>query len=159
MVEPETPKEDKPKVILLPHQAFRPRSKKQKVEIDFRDSESGEIKNISWEVKALSPRLMIKHAKEFGALEGQKYDENEVKEMEVNEQIELMQLLAPLIDIVLPYCCVNPKVKFEGDTTQQEINIDDIELEALLKIFITIFNISGIGKQAAENKKKLLKLQ
>lgn len=157
----ETPesKEIKEKVILLPHQAFKPRSRKQEVEVEFKVPETGEIKHIKWQVKAISPRLMIKHAKHFSALEGQKYDEDGVKEMPVNEQVELMQLLAPLVDVVLPFCCVEPKVVFEGETTATQINIDDIELEALLKIFIAIFNVSGIGKEAAEDKKKLLKLQ
>lgn len=157
----ETPesKELKQKIILLPHQAFKPRSKKQHVEVEFTDIDTGEIKIVSWEVKALSPRLMIKHAQEFAALEGQKYEEDKVEEMPFKEQVSLMQLLAPLVDIVLPYCCIEPKVIFEGDTTPSAINIDDIELEALLKLFITIFNISGLGKKAADDKKKLLKLQ
>lgn len=145
------------KKILQPYEAFKPKSLSKEIEVEYTDPDTDELKTIKWTVKAISPRLMIQHAEHFEPLEGREYDED--KPVPLKEQVRMMKLLAPLIDIVLPYCCVKPKIVFNGLTDQNQVNIDDIDLEALFKIFIGIFNISGMGKKSEEYKKKLSKPQ
>jgi hypothetical protein len=87
----------------------------------------------------MSARLMVKNYKNFAAL-----DQSDNKNMTLEQQADMMQKLAPLIDVVLPECCINPKIVFEGETGPGKIHIDDMDLETLMKLFSGIFEASGI---------------
>ena len=69
------------------------------------------------------------------------------KELSRDEEIETLEKLAPLIDVILPFCCLNPKIIMEGQSTDKEINIDDLDIQTLMELFSAIFTASGVSDQ------------
>ena len=45
---------------------------------------------------------------------------------------------------------VTSKIIFEGDTGPNQINIDDVPLDTLMRLFGEIFKASGIDEEAAK---------
>jgi hypothetical protein len=58
----------------------------------------------------------------------------------------------PLLKIILPACCVEPKVSQQGD--DESLGIDEIALEDLIELFGHIFDLSGLTKAAEDARKK-----
>jgi hypothetical protein len=139
--------------MVKPSSIFKSRSAPKKIQTKFIDEQNKEIM-LDWIVKPLSPRLMVQNYKYFAALE--KMDTNEKgTELTEDEQIETLEKLAPLIDVVLPYCCVEPKIVMEGETNDKQINIDDLSVETLMSLFSGIFESSGLAKKGEEQRKNL----
>jgi len=138
--------------MVKPHEVFNSKKREVKtIQTEFKKPGVEQPIKLDWDVKPMSPRLMVKHYKNFAAL-----DQAEKKDLTPEEQAEIMQKLAPLIDIILPECCVNPKIVFEGETKAGQIHIDDLDLETLIKLFSGIFDASGIipEKELKENLKE-----
>jgi len=143
--------------MVKPHEIFVNKSRPKIVKTKFRKEDDTEIE-IEWKIKPLSPRLMAKNYKYFAALQGQDLTEEDAKDMSQERQIDMMESLAPLLDIVLPYCCIEPKVVFEGNTTPQQINIDDIDLQTLMSLFEEIFKSTGLTDEGDKERKNLSKV-
>lgn len=127
--------------MVKPHEVFSSKNRQAKViTTEFKKKDVDKPIKVEWEVKPMSPRLLVKNYKNFAAL-----DQKETKDMTIEQQAEMMQKLAPLIDVVLPECCINPKVVFEGETKNGFIHIDDLDLETLIKLFTGIFEASGLS--------------
>jgi hypothetical protein len=132
--------------MVRPHEVFNSRKRQvKKITTDFNKEGVEKPIKLEWEVKPMSPRLMVKNYKSFAALDG-----TDQKNMTIEQQADMMQKLAPLIDVVLPECCVNPKIVFEGETRPGAIHIDDLDLESLMKLFSGIFEASGITQKEDE---------
>ncbi len=128
--------------MVKPHEVFNSKKRASKViTTEFKKENVEEPVKVEWEVKPLSPRLLVKNYKNFAAL-----DQAQAANLTLEQQAEMMQKLAPLIDVVLPECCINPKIVFEGDTKSGQVHIDDLDLETLIKLFSGIFEASGIVK-------------
>lgn len=140
--------------MVKPHEVFTNKRGLKMIKIDF-VKDDGEKVVIDWKIKPLTPRLMVHNFKNFAALENHKKD---TKDMTLLEQGEMMEGIAPLIDIILPKCCVEPKVVFEGDTTANQINIDDIDLPTLMEIFAKIFEASGVNPEKEAERANLQKV-
>jgi hypothetical protein len=127
-------------MTVKPHEVFNSKNRAVKtITTDFKKPGVEKPIQVEWEVKPLSPRLMVKNYKNFAAL-----DQAQAANLSIEEQAGMMQKLAPLIDVILPECCVNPKIVFEGETKKGEVHIDDLDLETLIKLFSGIFEASGI---------------
>jgi len=143
--------------MVSPGIIFRNKGKSRMVQVKSKD-ESGEPITLDWKVKPLAPRLMVKNYKYFAALE--KLNSNDQKEdLTEDQQIETLEKLSPLIDVVLPYCCIAPKVVFEGETNEKQINIDDIDIETLMGLFTAIFESSGLSAKGEDERKNIDKPQ
>jgi len=109
--------------------------------------DDGSKVDLEWLVKPLSPRLLVNHYEHFAGLEGLD-DTPEGQDIPKEKQTEMMKKLAPLIDVVLPFCCVKPKIVFEGLSDSNQINIDDVPLDTLMRLFGEIFKASGVTEEA-----------
>lgn len=139
--------------MVNPSTIFRSKSKPRMVEVKSKDEKGAEV-ILDWKVRPLAPRLMVKNYKYFAALE--KLNSNDQKvELTEEQQIETLDKLSPLIDVVLPYCCIAPKVVFEGETNELQINIDDIDVETLMGLFTAIFESSGLSSKGEDERKNL----
>lgn len=139
--------------MVKPHEVYNSKKREVKtITTDFKKDGVDEPMKVEWIVKPMSPRLMVKNYKNFAALDGANQED-----MTMEQQADMMQKLAPLIDVVLPECCVNPKIVFEGETKTGQIHIDDLDLESLMKLFSGIFEASGISKPK-EDKEDLQKV-
>ncbi len=112
--------------------------------------DDGTTVDLEWLVKPLSPRLLVSNYEHFAALEGLEYKEGE--DMSETKQTSMMKKLAPLIDVVLPNCCVKPKIVYEGLSNADQLNIDDVPLDTLMKLFAEIFKSSGLSEEAEKNR-------
>jgi hypothetical protein len=129
--------------MVKPHEIFNSKKRQVKtITTEFKKDNVEKPVLIEWVVKPMSPRLMVKNYKSFAALDGA-----DQKNMTIEQQADMMQKLAPLIDVVLPECCINPKIVFEGETAAGKIHIDDLDLESLMKLFSGIFEASGITQK------------
>ena len=127
-------------MTVKPHEVFNSKKREIKtITTDFKKEGVDKPIKVEWDVKPLSPRLMVKNYKNFAAL-----DQAQAANLSIEEQASMMQKLAPLIDVILPECCVNPIIVFEGETKKGQIHIDDLDLETLIKLFSGIFEASGI---------------
>lgn len=132
--------------MVKPWEVFNSKKRQTKtIQTDFDKEGVDKPIKVDWEVKPMSPRLMVKNYKSFAAL-----DQADRKDMSMEEQAEMMQKLAPLIDVVLPECCVNPKIVFEGETKSGQVHIDDLNLESLMQLFSGIFEASGLTPKEEE---------
>jgi len=136
--------------MVNPSTIFRSKSAPRKVTTTYKDEKDVEI-ILDWIVRPLSPRLMVQNYKHFAALE--KLNNTGEKELAEQEQIETLEKLAPLIDVVLPYCCVKPNIVMEGETNDTQINIDDMNVETLMALFSAIFESSGLTKKGEDERK------
>lgn len=140
--------------MVKPGKIFKSKSAPRPITTKHKEGEE-EIE-LDWIVRPLSPRLMVQNYKYFAALE--KLDTNKKEEeLTEEEQIETLEKLSPLIDVVLPYCCVDPKIVMEGETTDVQINIDDLSVETLMALFSGIFESSGLTKKSEDERKNLEK--
>jgi len=138
---------------IKPHEVFNSKNRATKViTTTFKKDNVEKPIEIEWVVKPMSPRLMVKNYKNFAALENA-----DSKDLTLEEQAEMMQKLAPLIDIILPACCIDPKIVFEGETGKGQIHIDDLDMETLMKLFSGIFEASGITEKTKEEREDLKK--
>lgn len=143
--------------MVNPSTVFKSRSQAKMVTVKTKDEKGAEV-ILDWKVKPLAPRLMVKNYKYFAALE--KLNSNDQKEdLSEDQQIETLEKLSPLIDVVLPYCCIAPKVVFEGETNDKQINIDDIDIETLMGLFTAIFESSGLSAKGEDERKNIDKPQ
>jgi len=137
---------------MKPQEVFKKRSKVQAVQTKSKNEDGEEI-TVDWKVKPLSPRLMVHNYKYFAALE--KLEGEEEAELSKEQEAETLEKLAPLIDVVLPFCVVDPKIVMEGETNNTQISIDDIDVETLMSLFQKIFEVSGLTDKEAEKRKNL----
>ncbi len=136
---------------IKPHEVFNSKNRATKViTTTFKKDNVEKPIEVEWVVKPMSPRLMVKNYKNFAALENA-----DSKDLSLEEQAEMMQKLAPLIDIILPACCVDPRIVFEGETGKGQIHIDDLDMETLMKLFSGIFEASGITEKTKEEREDL----
>ena len=63
----------------------------------------------------------------------------------------LSEAYYPAINVVLPACCVDPKIDFEGG--DGIICIDDMDLDIEILLLEQILQISGLTQDGAENRK------
>ena len=129
---------------MRPQEVFKSKSKAVPIIIEKKeiDPEGKEITTqINWTVKPLSARLMVQNYSHFVNLE-------KIEKSPERDQAKILEGLIPLIDVVLPFCCVDPKLVMEGETNEKQIHIDDLDIEALMNLFTKIFEISGLGKKA-----------
>ena len=141
--------------MVKPGTHFKSRSAPKMIKTKVKGENNTEIE-LDWKVKPLSPRLMVQNYRHFAALE--KLDSNDKekgKELSEEEKNETLERLAPLIDVVLPFCCVDPKIVMEGETNEKQINIDDLDVETLMALFGAIFEASGVAKKATDERKDL----
>jgi len=138
--------------MVKPHELFKGKNVPKLVIVDYENPDTGEIQHTEWRVKPLTPRLLVKNYDSFDALQESNIDEQQGKELSPEQRKSLMKKIDPLIDVVLPHCCVDPKVVFEGETNEKQIHIDDIPLDVLIKLFGEIFISSGMSDTAAKDR-------
>jgi len=140
--------------MVSPTKVFKSRSKPKTIHTKHKGDDKVEVE-LDWYVKPLSPRLMVKNYKHFSALEQMDKGKEPGEELSREEEIETLEKLAPLIDVVLPYCCVRPKIVEEGETNDTQVNIDDLDVETLMALFSEIFKASGISEEGDKERKNL----
>jgi len=148
--------------MVKPYELFKGKNEPKLVIVDYENPDTGKIDHTEWRVKPLTPRLLVKNYDSFDALQESNIDEQQGKELTATQRKDLMKKIDPLIDVVLPHCCVDPKVVFEGETNSQQIHIDDIPLDVLIKLFGEIFIASGMSDKDAkerEDQKKVPSLK
>lgn len=141
--------------MVKPSEIFRSKKEVHSVQIEH-EQEDGTKVLIDWKVKGLTPRLLVKNFEYFADLEGLDLDKDETK-LTAKQRATMIKKLDPLIDVVLPFSCVEPKIVFEGETNDIQVNIEDIPLDVLMKLFGKIFEISGMSKEAQEQRELLKK--
>lgn len=141
--------------MVNPTKVFKSRNIPRPVETKFIDKDKSEIK-LTWMIRPLSPRMMVQNYKHFAAIEKMGTDPN-VK-LTPEQEISTLDKLAPLIDIILPYSCLEPKIVMEGPTNDKQINIDDLDVQTLMALFTEIFKSSGMSEEKDEERKNLKSL-
>jgi len=139
-----------------PTKIFKSRSKPRTITTVYLDENEKEI-NLEWLVKPLSPRLMVNNYKYFAALEEMDKDKVKGQELTKAQEIETLEKLAPLIDVVLPYCCIKPKIVEEGESNNLQLNIDDLDIQTLMALFSEIFKTSGVSEKKDKERQDFVK--
>ncbi len=145
--------------MVKPTEIFKGKNEPKLIKVEYENPDTKEMVITEWKVKPLSPRLLVKNYDYFEALQGSDIDEKKGEELTSVQRKALMKKIDPLIDVVLPHCCVEPEVVFVGPTQGNQINIDDIPLDVLIKLFGEIFIASGMtedGEKEREDQKKVL---
>jgi len=142
--------------MVNPADLFKGKNAPKIIKTEFVKDDGTKVE-LEWLVKPLSPRLLVNNYEHFSALESFDYKEGE--EIPENRQTDMMKKLSPLIDIVLPNCCVKPKIVYEGASDANQINIDDIPLDTLMKLFAEIFKASGLNEEAEKTRDQQKKVQ
>jgi len=133
--------------MVNPSDLFRGKNAPKIVKTPYVKDDGIEVE-LDWLVKPLSPRLLVNHYEHFAALEDLNYKEGD--DISPAKQTDMMKKLAPLIDVVLPYCCVKPKIIYDGISEGNNLNIDDVPLDTLMRLFGEIFKSSGLNEEAAK---------
>jgi len=142
--------------MVNPTKIFKSKSAPKVIHTKHTGEDNVEV-TLDWTVRALAPRLMVQNFKHFAALETLNSDKVEGQELSKQEEIETLEKLAPLIDVVLPYCCVTPKVVTEGVSDAKQIHIDDLDVQTLMELFSEIFKASGVSEEGDKERKNLEK--
>ena len=143
--------------MVKPSEVFKSKREIHSIKLEH-EREDGTKIEIDWKVRALTPRLLVKNFEYFAALEDVDFEETDEKKMTTKQRASLIKKLDPLIDVVLPFSCVDPKVVFEGESNDSQINIEDLPLDILMKLFGEIFKVSGMTKEAQEQRELLKKV-
>lgn len=143
--------------MVKPSEILKSKREIHSIKIEY-EKEDGTKIELDWKVKPLTPRLLVKNFEYFAALEDVDFDATDEAKMTTKQRASLIKKLDPLIDVVLPFSCVEPKIVFEGETNESQINIEDIPLDILMKLFGEIFKISGMTKEAQEERELLKKV-
>lgn len=141
--------------MVNPAKIFKSKSLPRPIETTFTDKDKSKT-ILTWMVRPLSPRMMVQNYKHFAGIEDLGTDTN-IK-ITKKQEIATLEKLSPLIDIILPFCCLDPKIVMEGPTNDKQINIDDLDVQTLMALFTEIFKTSGMSEEKDEERKNLKSL-
>lgn len=130
-------------------QKYRERSKGRTVEVEDPETKQKDV----WTIRPLSTTELAEHSELFESIPDNQQDDDKTR------MVLARKVLIPLMKVVLPSCCISPKVTLdENDPRLKDPNSDvllftEIPVPVGSELLEKILDASGLTKRAEESRK------
>lgn len=127
-------------------------------EVTIKDEQFGDIK---WTVRQLSTIEMAENADIFSELPSEPDLKGVDPKVTSQVQSKTVRTVLPMMKKILPMCSVSPRITINDDDPRLKeaesntVHLNEIPIKLAFEIFNQILLISGLTKEAEDDRKKL----